>query len=162
MEVLRAPVIDVQVSLGLHAVSNGTYIWHTIRRNNHRILESAKLFCFPLTPRPNVGHGLLVHDVSRSHTTTHHSREDSSGRVISPSQRPLPDNTHPSRQTYTAPVEFEPTISAGEWPQTYALDRAVTGIGICQTLAPKDGRLHVIRWRHRYLLRPQHAGFETG
>ena len=27
------------------------------------------------------------------------------------------------------PVGFEPTISAGEWPQTYALDRAVTGTG---------------------------------
>jgi len=26
-------------------------------------------------------------------------------------------------------VGFEPTISAGEWPQTYALDRAATGIG---------------------------------
>ena len=25
------------------------------------------------------------------------------------------------------PVGFEPTISAGEWPQTYALDRAATG-----------------------------------
>ena len=24
------------------------------------------------------------------------------------------------------PVGFEPTISAGEWPQTYALDRAAT------------------------------------
>ena len=28
------------------------------------------------------------------------------------------------------PVGFEPTISAGELPQTYALDRAATGIGI--------------------------------
>ena len=27
------------------------------------------------------------------------------------------------------PVGFEPTISAGERPQTYALDRAGTGIG---------------------------------
>ena len=27
-------------------------------------------------------------------------------------------------------VGFEPTISAGERPQTYALDRAVTGTGI--------------------------------
>ena len=27
------------------------------------------------------------------------------------------------------PVGFEPTISAGERPQTYALDRAATGIG---------------------------------
>jgi len=28
------------------------------------------------------------------------------------------------------PVGFEPTISAGEDPQTHALDRANTGIGI--------------------------------
>ena len=27
------------------------------------------------------------------------------------------------------PVAFEPTISAGERPQTYALDRAATGTG---------------------------------
>jgi len=27
------------------------------------------------------------------------------------------------------PVGFEPTISAGERPQTHALDRAATGIG---------------------------------
>ena len=27
------------------------------------------------------------------------------------------------------PVGFEPTISAGEQPQTYALDRAATGTG---------------------------------
>ena len=27
------------------------------------------------------------------------------------------------------PVGFEPTISAGEWLQTYALDRATTGTG---------------------------------
>jgi hypothetical protein len=28
------------------------------------------------------------------------------------------------------PVIYEPTISAGERPQTYALDRAATGTGI--------------------------------
>ena len=28
------------------------------------------------------------------------------------------------------PVGFEPTISAGERPQTYALDRAAAGIGV--------------------------------
>ena len=33
------------------------------------------------------------YEVSRSHTTTHHSRQDSSERVISSSQRPLPHNT---------------------------------------------------------------------
>ena len=30
------------------------------------------------------------------------------------------------------PVGFEPTISAGERPQTYALDRAATGTGLTQ------------------------------
>jgi len=34
-----------------------------------------------------------------------------------------------NRQTSMPPVRFEPTISAGEWPQTYALDRAATGTG---------------------------------
>ena len=48
---------------------------------------------FFVTLRPNAGHGLLIIEVSRSHTTTHHS----SGRVISSSQRPLPDNTHRSQ-----------------------------------------------------------------
>jgi hypothetical protein len=33
-------------------------------------------------------------------------------------------------QKSTLPVGFEPAISAGERPQTYALDRAATGSGI--------------------------------
>ena len=37
--------------------------------------------------------------------------------------------TH-NRQTFMPPVGFEPTISKGERPQTYALDRAATGTGI--------------------------------
>ena len=49
--------------------------------------------------RPDVGHGLLILEVSRSHTTTRHSRYDSSGRVIGASQRPLPDITQHSQQT---------------------------------------------------------------
>jgi hypothetical protein len=31
-------------------------------------------FFFLVALRPNAGHGLLIHEVSRSHTTTHHSR----------------------------------------------------------------------------------------
>jgi len=38
-------------------------------------------------------------------------------------------NTH-NRQTSMPPVGFEPTISAGERPQTYALDNAANGTGI--------------------------------
>ena len=40
-------------------------------------------FLFYLAQRPPVGQGLLIHEVSRSHSTTHHRRQDSSGRVIS-------------------------------------------------------------------------------
>jgi len=36
---------------------------------------------------------------SRSHKTTHYCRQDSSGRVISPTQRPLTENTQPSQAT---------------------------------------------------------------
>ena len=43
-------------------------------------------------------------------------------------------NTH-DRQTSMLPVEFEPTIPAGERPQTYALDRAATGMGIKKLIA---------------------------
>jgi len=58
------------------------------------ILTTKRLF-FP----PNAGQDLIIHEVSRSHTTTHHSRQDPSGRVISSSQRPLPDNTQHSQKT---------------------------------------------------------------
>ena len=56
------------------------------------------LFLF-LAQHPLVGQGLIIHEVSRSHTTTHHNRKDSSGWEISPSQRPLPVNTQHSQQT---------------------------------------------------------------
>jgi len=56
--------------------------------------------CMFSAQQPPVGHGLLIHEVSRSHSTTHHIRQDSSGRVISSSQRPLPDKTQHSQQTY--------------------------------------------------------------
>ena len=46
--------------------------------------------------QPPVVQGLHILEVSRTHTTQH-SRSDSSGRVISSSQRPLPDNTQHSQ-----------------------------------------------------------------
>ena len=41
----------------------------------------------------------------------------------------LTTHNTPNRQTSMPPVGFEHTISAGERPQTYALDRAATGTG---------------------------------
>ena len=51
-----------------------------------------------MVQKPLVGFGLLITEVSRSHSYTHHTRQDSSGRVISPVQSPLPDNTQPSQE----------------------------------------------------------------
>jgi hypothetical protein len=50
-----------------------------------------------------------------SHSMTHHTRYDSSGRVISPTQRPVPHNTH-KRQTTMPPAGLEPAIPASERP----------------------------------------------
>jgi len=70
-------------------------------------------FLICLAQQPPVGQGLLIHKVSRSHTVTHHSRLDSSGRVISSSQGPLPDNTQHSqhRRPYS------------RWDRTHSLSR---------------------------------------
>ena len=53
---------------------------------------------FFLAGQPPAGHGLLIHEVSISHTATHQSRLDSSGRVISSSPRPLPESTQHSQK----------------------------------------------------------------
>jgi hypothetical protein len=84
-------------------------------------------FVLFLARQPQVGHGHLIIEVSRSHTTTHHTPLDKR----SARRRDLyltTHNTH-NRQTSMFPVGFEPTISAGGRPQTYALDRAATGTG---------------------------------
>ena len=67
----------------------------------HHFLHVSRIRVKSLTPRQLMSYiyGAPILDVSRSHTTAHHSREDSSGRVISSSQRPLPDNTRHSQQT---------------------------------------------------------------
>jgi hypothetical protein len=54
-----------------------------------------------------------------SNSDTHHSRQNSSGRGMGPSQRPLPDNTNTHKRQTTMPaVGFKPTIPASARPQT--------------------------------------------
>ena len=38
------------------------------------ICKRNQFVCSPVALRPNAGYGLLIHKVSRSHTTTQHSR----------------------------------------------------------------------------------------
>jgi len=57
-----------------------------------------------------------------------HTRQNSSERVISSQQRPLPTQYTQETNIY-ALNGIEPSIPAMERPQTYALDRTFTAIG---------------------------------
>jgi len=83
--------------------------------------------------RPNAGHGIFSLEVSTLHITTHHSRYDSYGRAINSSHRPL--TTHHITTNIHAPARFETTISTGEQPQNYALDKQICRIQL-QNSAP--------------------------
>ena len=76
------------------------------------------------------GQALLIIKDSWSHSDTSHSvgllwkSGQSDAETSTWQHTTLPTDRHPC-----PPAEFEPTISAGEQPKTYALDRAATGIG---------------------------------
>ena len=57
-------------------------------------------------------------------------------------------NTH-NRQTSMPRVGFEPTIAAGEQPNTYVLDRAATGTGVIRNYVQKH--CQVVRINQLYL-----------
>jgi hypothetical protein len=73
-------------------LSNWTYL-------KQKCLRCVQCEFLPVTQEPNSGLSCFVVQVSRSHTMTHHSRDDSSRRVIGPSQRPPPDNKQHSQWT---------------------------------------------------------------
>ena len=77
------------------------FICYLLELLAHHFLHVSRIRVKSLTLRLLMSYiyGAPILDVSRSHTTTQHSQEDSSGRVISSSQRPLPDNTRHSQQT---------------------------------------------------------------
>jgi hypothetical protein len=69
-----------------------------------------------LARQPPVGQGLLIHEVSRLHTTAR--------------RRDVYLTAHNTHNKYPyPPMGFEPTISVGERSQTHTLDRAAPGIG---------------------------------
>jgi hypothetical protein len=84
----------------------------------------------PLRFDPIPCHGPFPHDASRLHSDTPHSAGilRTSDRQT---QEPLPDYTQRSQQAgYMPPAGLEPAIPASVRPQTDALDRAATGIGL--------------------------------
>ena len=91
---------------------------------------------------PIAGYGLLILEVLRDHTQRHTTVGRTPLDEWSARRRDLyltTHNTH-NRQTSMPPAGFEPTISAGERPQTtYALDRAAAGTGIWEVSLRKYG-----------------------
>jgi hypothetical protein len=79
--------------------------------------------------QPNAAYGLLIHE---GFLITHNDASQWVGLLWSVRRRDLYLTTHNTHNTQTSmpPAGFESTISAGEWPQTYALDRAAIGTGI--------------------------------
>ena len=49
-------------------------IWIARHHHHHHHIIIIIICLFYVTLRPNAGHGLLINEVPRSHTTTHHSR----------------------------------------------------------------------------------------
>ena len=87
---------------------------------------------FVWAQRFQVGEDLLILEGSR--VLEHPQRRNPVGRTPldeAARRRNLYLTTHNTRKrrTSVSPVGFEPAISADELPQTYALDRAATGIG---------------------------------
>jgi hypothetical protein len=87
-------------------------------------------FFFPVALRPDYGSWPLLTEIRDHFHWTRDTLQDSSARVISPSQRVLTTHNTHNRQNIHAPAEFEPKIAASAKLQTNGLDRAATGIGI--------------------------------
>jgi len=98
-------------------------VWNTVNwyvHHHNKVLiiavSSTEGFCFHDSTAP-IGPMRFF-----DHTQTHHSRYDSSGPVIGPWRRSLPDIARHSQQTPTRLAGFEPAITASERTQTNALD----------------------------------------
>ena len=106
--------------------------------------------------RPNAGHGHLILLVFQ---ITHNDAPQSVGLLWTSYQLVAETSTcqHTTLTTDNAsipPVGFEPSISAGKWPQSYALDSAATGTGIYLLLLKVHSRQHVsaLSGHHQALL----------
>ena len=84
-----------------------------------------------MAQQPPVDQCLLIGKASRSHSDTPHSIGHL-WTIDQPVARDLYLTTHNThkRQSSMPLSEFEPIIPVSEQPQTHALDRAATGIGV--------------------------------
>ena len=83
-------------------------------------------YTFFLAQQPPLGQDLLIHEVSRWHTTMHHSLQDFYGPVIISLQRLLLDITQHSQQTN---IHATGGIRTHNLSRRAAVDCAATGTG---------------------------------
>ena len=90
--------------------------------------------------------------LSRLHDLTHHTRYDSSGRVISPTEIPLPDNTQHSQETdIHAPCGIRTRNPSKRAAADPSLRPRAAGIGIvCLTL-------HILKSFHKPYIATLHV-----
>jgi hypothetical protein len=103
-------------------LSSAVVTWHQYSSKSILITSVYFYFCLAMAS--------LSHDVSWSHTTTRHSPLDSSGTVISSSQRPLPYNAQHAQQTNIhAPCEIRTYDRSRRAAVDLRLTDAATGTG---------------------------------
>jgi len=110
-------------------ISNKTRVWRNFYFNSATALVDQD----PLLSR--------FHD----RTYTHHTRYDSSGRVTSPRQRPLPDNTQHSQKT---DIHFPGGIQTRNPSKRAAADPRLRPCGHWHRLWRNQSPLSVISYRH--------------
>jgi hypothetical protein len=111
-----------------------TYVYpNKCNTHLHLFLTAINLFVFfffvwPLLPTHCKCRGHLFHLMTLS--DTHHTRYDSSGRVISPTQRPVSDNTQHSQETHPYPRR-DSNLQSSKRASTdrRAFDRAAAWLG---------------------------------
>jgi hypothetical protein len=113
---------------------------------------------------PTRASDLHLNELSRSHTTPHHTRQGFSGCVIESSQKPSPDNTQHSQQTniYVPGGIRNPSpskrtaadpclIPRGHWDRLFVgcntlLERLCNQLYNMNGLLIRDGLLSVVIW----------------
>ena len=113
----------------------------TEQHNTHQLLYVRYIYIFFFSTGATTHCGLYFAALYRATASSRTRFLDHTQRRVTVGRTPLDEwsvrrrdlyltthNTH-NRQTSMPPVGFEPTISKGERPKTYALDRAVTGTG---------------------------------
>jgi len=96
-------------------------LWNLI---NNKLLQAdllySVIFIAPIAQQPPVGQGLLIIEASRSHFFRYNARQDCPGRVISPMQKPLPDNTQHLQETcQRRDSDPQPQQASGRRPTPY-------------------------------------------